>query len=201
MISNALAISLEGVEKSFKKNKVLKGVNLSVTQGSIYALLGSNGAGKTTTIKILSTLTSADCGKAKICGYDVAGQPDKVREQISLTGQYAAVEEVLSGRDNLRLIGALRHLTNVNAQTVKLLKRFGLENAADRKVSTYSGGMRRRLDIAMSMMGNPAVIFLDEPTTGLDPQSLPPCGTLSKNLLSQASLFCSRHSISKKQSI
>lgn len=171
MINNTLAISLEGVEKSFKNVKVLKGVNLSVKKGSIYALLGSNGAGKTTIIKILSTLTYLDSGKAEICGYNLMRQPDKVREQISLTGQYTAVDEVLTGRDNLRLIGALRHLPDVNAKTEELLKRFRLEDAAGRQVSTYSGGMRRRLDIAMSIMGEPSIIFLDEPTTGLDPQS------------------------------
>lgn len=170
-MDHELAISLQAVEKAWGNKKVLKGVDLSVPKGSIYALLGSNGAGKTTTIKILSTLIHLDSGVAKICGYDVTRQPDQVREQISLTGQFAAVDDVLTGRANLRLIGALRHLPDATTQADELLKRFGLENAAEQPVSTYSGGMRRRLDIAMSMMGDPAIIFLDEPTTGLDPQS------------------------------
>lgn len=165
------AITLETVEKSFKNVPVLKGVSLSVKQGSIFALLGSNGAGKTTVIKILSTLMSPDRGRAMVSGYDVMNEPDKVREEISLTGQFAAVDEALTGRDNLCLIGALRHLSDVNGTVNQLLAQFGLKDASNRKVSTYSGGMRRRLDIAMSIMGNPSVIFLDEPTTGLDPQN------------------------------
>lgn len=168
---NSIVISLESIVKSFKDVQVLKGVNLTVTKGSVFALLGSNGAGKTTILKILSTLINADAGKAEICNYDVVHQADKVREQISLTGQYAAVDEVLTGRENLRMIGALRHLPEVNIKADVLLKRFDLEEAANRRVSTYSGGMRRKLDIAMSILGNPSVIFLDEPTTGLDPQS------------------------------
>lgn len=171
MVNNEIAISIEAIEKSFKDVQVLKGVSLTVAKGSIYALLGSNGSGKTTTIKILSTLMNPDSGKATICNFDVVHQPNKVREKISLTGQFAAVDEVLTGRENLRMIGALRHLPNVNKTADSLLKRFELEDAANRKVSTYSGGMRRRLDIAMSIMGEPSVIFLDEPTTGLDPQS------------------------------
>lgn len=170
-MSSNLAVSLESIGKSFKNKQVLKKIDLSVEKGSIYALLGSNGAGKTTLIKILSTLIKLDGGKAKICGYDVTLQPEKVREKISLTGQYAAVDETLTGRDNLRLIGALRHLPDVNKQADEILARFSLEYAAKQRVDTYSGGMRRRLDIAMSMMGKPEVIFLDEPTTGLDPQS------------------------------
>lgn len=171
MIKNQTAILMESVEKSFKGLQVLRGVNLSVKKGSIFALLGSNGAGKTTTINILSTLMRPDKGRAEICGYNVVSQPEKVREQISLTGQYAAVDEVLTGRDNLRLIGELRHLRDTAVLSDALLGRFGLEHAANRRVSTYSGGMRRRLDIAMGIMGDPALIFLDEPTTGLDPQS------------------------------
>lgn len=171
MKKSNIVISLESIEKSYKDVQVLKGVDLSVTKGSIFALLGSNGAGKTTIIKILSTLINPDGGKAEICNYDLAHHPDKVREQISLTGQYAAVDEVLTGRENLRMIGALRHLPDVNIKADALLKRFDLEEAANRRVSTYSGGMRRKLDIAMSILGDPSVIFLDEPTTGLDPQS------------------------------
>lgn len=166
-----IVISLDSIVKSFKDVQVLKCVNLSVTKGSVFALLGSNGAGKTTIIKILSTLINPDGGKAEICNYDLVHQSDKVREQISLTGQYAAVDEVLTGRENLRMIGALRHLPDVNNKADALLKRFELEDAANRRVSTYSGGMRRKLDIAMSILGDPSVIFLDEPTTGLDPQS------------------------------
>jgi len=164
-------ISVKGLQKSFKKNHVLKGVDFNVKKGSIFALLGSNGAGKTTAVRILSTLSKADGGTAKICGYDVARQDGKVRECISLTGQYAAVDEVLTGRENLKLIAALKHLPNAAEKSAAMLKSFRLEHAADRATSTYSGGMRRRLDIAMSLMGDPQVIFLDEPTTGLDPQS------------------------------
>lgn len=171
MLASDIAIELKGVEKSFKDIQVLKGVDLTVPKGNIYALLGSNGAGKTTTIKILSTLMPLDKGVATIHNFDVTKQSDKVRELISLTGQYAAVDEVLTGYENLQMIGNLRHLTNVNQIANNLLKEFGLENASKRKVSSYSGGMRRKLDLAMGMIGNPAVIFLDEPTTGLDPQS------------------------------
>jgi len=164
-------ITVSNLTKAFKDNKVLKGVNFHVRKGSIFALLGSNGAGKTTCVKILSTLTKADGGSATVCGYDVFKQPDNVRDVISLTGQYAAVDEVLTGRENLRLMGAFRHLKDANQQADKFLKAVDMEFAADKPVSTYSGGMRRRIDIAMSLMGNPQVIFLDEPTTGLDPQS------------------------------
>ena len=164
-------ISVSSLEKSFKGFKVLKGIDFNINKGSIFALLGSNGAGKTTTIKILSTLLKPDGGKAEICGYDVVSQRMKVCEHISLTGQYAAVDEVLTGRENLCMIAALRHLPDRNKKADELLESFQLVDAADRRVSTYSGGMRRRLDLAMSLLGNPAVIFLDEPTTGLDPQS------------------------------
>ncbi|HYK26966.1 MAG TPA: ATP-binding cassette domain-containing protein, partial [Streptosporangiaceae bacterium] len=142
-----------------------------VARGTIFALLGSNGAGKTTVVKILSTLLKADAGTATVDGFGVATQPAKVRESISLTGQFAAVDEVLTGRENLVLVARLRHLKNAGPIADELLTRFQLTDAAGRRVSTYSGGMRRRLDIAMSLIGNPPVIFLDEPTTGLDPQS------------------------------
>ncbi|WP_042274623.1 daunorubicin resistance protein DrrA family ABC transporter ATP-binding protein [Faecalimicrobium dakarense] len=171
MIQNDTVISVNGLEKSYKNLKVLKKVDFSVKRGSIFALLGSNGAGKTTTIKILSTLAKADKGSVKICGFDVLKQADKVRREISLTGQYAAVDEVLTGRENLQLIGKLHHIHNVDKKANELLEKFKLLDAADRPASTYSGGMRRRLDIAMGLIGNPSVIFLDEPTTGLDPQS------------------------------
>ena len=165
------AIHVRGLEKSYKTLEVLRGVDFDVSRGSIFALLGSNGAGKTTVVKILSTLLRADAGAASVNGFDVAANPSDVRESISLTGQFAAVDEILSGRENLVLVARLRHLMDPGSIADDLLKRFGLTEAAARKVSTYSGGMRRRLDIAMSLIGNPPVIFLDEPTTGLDPQA------------------------------
>ncbi|GIG87900.1 ABC transporter ATP-binding protein [Plantactinospora endophytica] len=165
------AIQVRGLEKSYKQLRVLRGVDFEVARGSIFALLGSNGAGKTTVVKILSTLLRADAGTAGVNGFDVAAQAARVRESISLTGQFAAVDEVLSGRENLVLVARLRHLKNPGVVADDLLARFSLTDAGGRKVSTYSGGMRRRLDIAMSLIGNPPVIFLDEPTTGLDPQA------------------------------
>ncbi|WP_330256138.1 ATP-binding cassette domain-containing protein [Nocardia sp. NBC_00565] len=167
----APAIHVQGLEKSYKELHVLRGVDFDVARGSIFALLGSNGAGKTTVVKILSTLLGADAGTAGVNGFDVATQPANVRESISLTGQFAAVDEILSGRENLVLIAHLRRLKDPGRIADDLLERFSLTDAATRKVSTYSGGMRRRLDIAMSLIGNPSVIFLDEPTTGLDPQA------------------------------
>jgi ABC-2 type transport system ATP-binding protein len=164
------AIHVRGLEKSYKELEVLGGVDFDVERGSIFALLGSNGAGKTTVVKILSTLLKADAGTASVNGYDVAEKPANVRESISLTGQFAAVDEILSGRENLVLVARLRHVEDPGAIADDLLERFSLSDAAARKVSTYSGGMRRRLDIAMSLIGSPEVIFLDEPTTGLDPQ-------------------------------
>jgi ABC-2 type transport system ATP-binding protein len=168
------AIHVQGLEKSYKQKKkdlrVLRGVDFDVARGSIFALLGSNGAGKTTAVNILSTLLKADAGTATVNGFDVAAQPADVRESISLTGQFAAVDEILTGRENLVLAARLRHLKGVGQIADNLLARFQLTEAAARKVSTYSGGMRRRLDIAMSLTGNPPVIFLDEPTTGLDPE-------------------------------
>ncbi len=169
MIKNFIEVS--GLKKSFKTNHVLKDVSFTIRKGSIFALLGSNGAGKTTVVKILSTLTKPDGGNAAISGFDVVHQGDYVRGCISLTGQFAAVDEVLTGRENLNLMGQLRRLTDVKSKVDEWLSFFNLEDAANRKVSTYSGGMRRRLDIAMSLMGSPQVLFLDEPTTGLDPQS------------------------------
>ena len=164
-------IHVQGLEKSYKELQVLRGVDFDVARGSIFALLGSNGAGKTTVVKILSTLLKADAGTARVHGLDVATQAADVRETISLTGQFAAVDEILSGRENLVLVARLRHLKDPGKIADDLLARFSLTDAATRKVSTYSGGMRRRLDIAMSLIGNPPVIFLDEPTTGLDPQA------------------------------
>ena len=167
----APAIHVRGIEKSFKDVHVLRGVDFEVNAGSIFALLGSNGAGKTTLVRILSTLLKPDAGTASVHGFDVSATPGDVRESISLTGQFAAVDEVLTGRENLVLVARLRHLKNPGAIADDLLARFSLTDAGNRKAATYSGGMRRRLDIAMSLIGNPPIIFLDEPTTGLDPQA------------------------------
>jgi ABC-2 type transport system ATP-binding protein len=163
-------IHVLGLEKSYKQLHVLRGVDFDVARGSIFALLGSNGAGKTTVVNILSTLLKADAGTVSVNGFDVATQAANVRESFSLTGQFAAVDEILSGRENLVLVAQLRHLKDPGKIADDLLERFALTDAAGRRVSTYSGGMRRRLDIAMSLIGNPPVIFLDEPTNGLDPQ-------------------------------
>ncbi|HYN97378.1 MAG TPA: ATP-binding cassette domain-containing protein [Pilimelia sp.] len=165
------AIHVRGLQKSFRQVKVLGGVDIDVARGSIFALLGSNGAGKTTLVKILSTLLKADGGSAEVNGFDVAAQAADVRESISLTGQFAAVDEILTGRENLILVARLRHLKDVGTIADDLLRRFSLTEAGARRVATYSGGMRRRLDIAMSLIGDPPVIFLDEPTTGLDPEA------------------------------
>ncbi|PKV94446.1 ABC-2 type transport system ATP-binding protein [Amycolatopsis echigonensis] len=165
------AIRVRGLRKSYGKLEVLRGVDFEVARGSIFALLGSNGAGKTTVVRILSTLLKADAGEAEVNGFAVASQGAEVRESISLTGQFAAVDEILTGRENLVLVAKLRHLKNPGGIADRLLERFALTDAGARKVSTYSGGMRRRLDIAMSLIGDPQVIFLDEPTTGLDPQA------------------------------
>lgn len=165
------SIQVQGLQKSYKQLHVLKGVDFEVQKGSVFALLGSNGAGKTTIVKILTTLLKQDRGTATVNGFDVAARPDDVRQSISLTGQFAAVDEILTGRENLILIARLRHLKHPRQVMDELLSRFGLTDAADRRVSTYSGGMRRRLDIAMSLVGKPQLIFLDEPTTGLDPEA------------------------------
>ncbi|MFF0339970.1 ABC transporter ATP-binding protein [Kribbella sp. NPDC004875] len=165
------AIQVRGLRKSYAKNEVLRGVDFEVERGSIFALLGSNGAGKTTTIKILATLLRADAGTAAVNGFDVATQAAQVRESISLTGQFAAVDDILTGRENLVLVAKLRHLDDPGAAADDLLARFSLTEAGARKLSTYSGGMRRRLDIAMSLIGDSAVVFLDEPTAGLDPEA------------------------------
>jgi ABC-2 type transport system ATP-binding protein len=165
------AIQVKGLQKSYKSLHVLMGVDFEVEKGSIFALLGSNGAGKTTIVKILTTLLKQDGGTAAVNGFDVTASPDYVRQSISLTGQFAAVDEILTGKENLIMIARLRHLKNAPRVADDLLNRFGLTDAANRRVSTYSGGMRRRLDIAMSLVGRPQVIFLDEPTAGLDPET------------------------------
>jgi len=166
-----MAIHVQGLTKSYGKLEVLRGVDFDVARGSIFALLGANGSGKTTTVRILATLLKADAGTASVNGFDVATHPADVRESISLTGQFAAVDEILTGRENLVLVARLRHLENPGGVVDDLLKRFSLTDAASRRVSTYSGGMRRRLDIAMSLIGDSPVIFLDEPTAGLDPEA------------------------------
>ncbi|TCI98827.1 ATP-binding cassette domain-containing protein [Aeromicrobium sp. IC_218] len=165
------AIAVRGLEKSFGDVHVLRGVDLDVARGSVFALLGSNGAGKSTLVKILATLLKADAGTARVAGFDVATDPARVRESFSLTGQFAAVDEILTGRENLALVARLRHLPDAGAVADDLLDRFSLTEAGGRRAGTYSGGMRRRLDIAMSLIGDPPVVLLDEPTTGLDPQA------------------------------
>lgn len=171
MSQHEIAISVKGLKKSYKDLAVLAGVDFQVEKGSIFALLGPNGSGKTTIVKILTTLLKPDSGQVRVNGFDVVASPDHVRQSISLTGQFAAVDEILTGRENLILIARLRHLHGPQQIAEDLLHRFGLTEAANRKVSTYSGGMRRRLDIAMSLVGYSQLIFLDEPTTGLDPEA------------------------------
>jgi ABC-2 type transport system ATP-binding protein len=168
--SQGPAVRVRGLEKSYQQLQVLRGVDFDVARGSIFALLGSNGAGKTTVVKILSTLLRADAGTATVNGFDVATRAADVRASFSLTGQFAAVDEILTGRENLVLVARLRHLDEPGRIADGLLERFALADAARRRVATYSGGMRRRLDLAMSLIGDPPVILLDEPTTGLDPQ-------------------------------
>jgi ABC-2 type transport system ATP-binding protein len=165
------AIRIAGLTKSYGDHPVLRGVDFDVARGSIFALLGSNGAGKTTVVRILSTLLKADGGTVTVNGFDVAAQAADVRESISLTGQFAAVDGILTGRENLVLVAKLRHLKDPGRIADDLLARFSLTDAGGRRVATYSGGMRRRIDIAMSLIGSPPVIFLDEPTGGLDPQA------------------------------
>ncbi|MFG1912631.1 ATP-binding cassette domain-containing protein [Kribbella sp. NPDC048928] len=168
-----MIVEANGLRKSYGRTDVLAGVDLSVAEGSVLALLGPNGAGKTTIVRILTTLTRPDSGTATIAGYDVLREPARVRGAISLTGQYAAVDENQTGEENLVMVGRLMHLGRRTARrrTAELLEQFGLSTAMDRRVKTYSGGMRRKLDLAMSLIARPQVIFLDEPTTGLDPAS------------------------------
>jgi ABC-2 type transport system ATP-binding protein len=165
------AIEVRNLEKAYKDVPVLHDVSFTVNQGTVFALLGANGSGKTTTINILTTLIKADGGSATVAGFDVATQPAKVREVISVTGQSAAVDYILTARENLELMGELRHVDDPRGVTASLLDKFDLNEAADRRLLTYSGGMRRRLDIAMSLVGEAPIVFFDEPTTGLDPQS------------------------------
>ena len=164
-------IKIKGLKKAYKDIEVLKGVDLEVEQGIVFALLGSNGSGKTTIIKIMATLLQADTGSVMINGFDLEKNPGGIRGSISLTGQFAAIDEVLTGRENIQMIAKLRHIRNSKQVADEFINRFGMSEAADRKVGTYSGGMKRRIDIAMSLVGNPKIIFLDEPTTGLDPKA------------------------------
>jgi ABC-2 type transport system ATP-binding protein len=171
-MAEELAVEATGLEKSYGTVKVLAGVDLRVERGSVFALLGPNGAGKTTTVRIVSTLIRADAGQARVAGFDVVADRHRVRRSISLTGQYAAVDALLTGEENLRMMGRLSRLPGAHARrrARELLVRFDLADAGDRRVATYSGGMRRRLDLAASLVAHPEVIFLDEPTTGLDPR-------------------------------
>ncbi|WP_069159789.1 ABC transporter ATP-binding protein [Nocardia altamirensis] len=179
------AVSISGLTKAFGDKTVLAGVDLEVAPGTVFSLLGPNGAGKTTIVRILATLTSADSGEIRIAGHDLAHEADAVRRLIGVTGQYSAVDDVLTGAENLRLMGRLLHLPKPEAQrrTARLLAQFDLTDAADARVATYSGGMRRRLDLAMSLMGDPSIIFLDEPTTGLDPRSRRELWQVIRNLV------------------
>ena len=165
-----IAIETVDLRKAFKETQVLKGVDLTVRRGEIFALLGSNGAGKTTTVNILATLLKPDGGGARVCGFDTQQAANRVRERISLTGQFSAVDGMLTGRENLELVAKLREVPDPAQVADRLLRQFGLQDAAGKRADTYSGGMPRRLDTAMSLVGSPAVIFLDEPTTGLDPE-------------------------------
>lgn len=179
-----VVIEAKDLQKSYGKHHVLKGINLRVERGTMLALLGPNGAGKTTTVRILSTLLGFDSGEVTVEGHDVAAEPDAVRQVIGLTGQSAAVDELLTGRENLIMMGRLYHLKkdSAKARTQELLEEFDLVEAAERPVKTYSGGMRRRLDLAVSLIATPPVIFLDEPTTGLDPRSRMAMWTIIENL-------------------
>jgi ABC-2 type transport system ATP-binding protein len=182
-----LAIKASGLTKAYGDVIALNGIDIEVEQGTVLGLLGPNGSGKTTTVRILATLLQADSGMASVGGFDVATQPDEVRSVIGLTGQYAAVDEYLTGRENLELFGRLFHLSKFDAakRAAELLDRFDLSDAADRGIKGYSGGMRRRLDLAASLIGRPNVLFLDEPTTGLDPRSRQGMWSVIEDLISE----------------
>ena len=182
-----LAIKASGLAKAYGDVVALNGIDIEVEQGTVLGLLGPNGSGKTTTVRILATLLQADSGTASVGGFDVATQPDEVRSVIGLTGQYAAVDEYLTGRENLELFGRLFHLSKLDAakRAAELLDRFDLSDAADRGIKGYSGGMRRRLDLAASLIGRPNVLFLDEPTTGLDPRSRQGMWEVIEDLISE----------------
>ena len=171
--SDTAIIHAHALEKHFGETHALRGIDIDVPEGKILAVLGPNGAGKTTAVRILATLTHADGGEATVAGFNVKTHPEEVRAHIGLTGQFAALDELLTGRENLEMIGRLYHMPGaaVRRRVNELLTRFDLEDAADRTVKTYSGGMRRRLDLAGSLVAEPPILFLDEPTTGLDPRS------------------------------
>ena len=172
-MNDDMAIEVSGLAKSYRDVRVLDGVDLNIPRGSVFALLGPNGAGKTTAVRILATLTEADAGRARVAGFDVLRERSAVRRRISLTGQFAALDDAQTGEENLRMMGRLARLSRAEARqrATELIQRFDLTAAARRRAGTYSGGMRRRLDVAASLVGRPSVIFLDEPSTGLDPQS------------------------------
>jgi ABC-2 type transport system ATP-binding protein len=173
MITSNPAIEVVGLTKSYGDHTVLSGVDLTVPEGTVYALLGPNGAGKTTIVNILSTLLTPDDGEIRVAGFDVRSEPSGVRATLGVTGQFSAIDELLTGRENLRLMADLAHLDRANtaAAVTEMLERFDLVDASDRRAQTYSGGMKRRLDLAMTLIARPRLIFLDEPTTGLDPRS------------------------------
>jgi ABC-2 type transport system ATP-binding protein len=187
MTTDTIAIEVTGVAKSYGDLPVLRGIDLTVPTGTVYALLGPNGAGKTTMVRILSTLVAADAGTARIAGFDVRTQPEGVRRSIGVTGQFSAIDELLSGTENLRLMADLAHLsrTEAGSRVDELLERFELTDAADRRAATYSGGMKRRLDLAMTLVSRPRLIFLDEPTTGLDPRSRRDLWRIVRELLAE----------------
>ena len=198
--SPAAAIQAIGVRKSYGDKVVLDDVDLTVAEGSIFALLGPNGAGKTTMVRILSTLIPADAGEICVGGHDVTADPDAVRAAIGVTGQFSAVDNLLTGEENLRLMADLHHLprTTGRQRVAELLEQFGLTDAARKPLSTYSGGMRRRLDLAMTLVGNPRLIFLDEPTTGLDPRSRRTMWQIIRELAAGGSPSCSPPSTSTR---
>ncbi len=181
------AVSASGLRKTYGKKVVLDGIDLSIGEGEVFALLGPNGAGKTTIVRILSTLIPADAGAATVMGLDLRGEAGAVRRVIGVTGQYSAVDDLLTGEENLLLMGRLRHLpaTERRARATELLERFDLVDAARQTPATYSGGMKRRLDLAMTLMGRPRLIFLDEPTTGLDPRSRQTMWQIIRELVSE----------------
>jgi len=185
MDQDAPAVQIAGLSKSFGDNHVLRGLDLTVPPGVVYALLGANGAGKTTTISVLTTLLKPDSGQALVAGFDVVKQAAQVRQVITVTGQNVCVDTILTGKENLVLIARLRHVKQPGALADSLLERFNLADAAAKPVGTYSGGMKRRLDIAMSLIGDPQVVFLDEPTTGLDPSGRREVWATIKDMASQ----------------
>ena len=187
MSTPSSAIAVRGLRKSFKDKLVLDGIDLDIKEGTVFSLLGPNGAGKTTTVRILSTLSKPDAGQAWIAGKELAGEPDAVRAAIGVTGQFAAVDGLLTGSENLVLMGKLHHLGKRESRqrATELLEKFDLAEAAGKSLATYSGGMRRRLDLAMTLVGKPRIIFLDEPTAGLDPRSRRTMWQIIHDLVSQ----------------